>query len=404
MRVLMVTPYLPYPPSSGGQVRSYNLLKHLAKKHQITLLSLITNEEEKKYLPKFKDLCSKVMVFQRPEKPWMLKNILQTGFGFYPFVVVRNLSKEARSAVEKELASETYDLIHAETFYVMPHIPETKVPILLVEQTIEFQVYQHYADTSKFWPVKPLLYFDVFKIRYWETKFWQKASRVVAVSEDDKQKMKSLVAGLKVDVVPNGVGEDLTSLFNEKKTIPKKPVIFFQGNFHWLQNTEAAQILAQKIFPLIRKEIPQAVCRIAGQMAQKEIGHLRQEGIEIRDLASADIEGVKGAYREATVFLAPLEGPGGTRLKILGAMAAGMPVITTPTGIQGIKAENKKEVFIEEDYRKMAAAAIKLIKDQRLYQQVTEAARHLVRERYDWKKIAHGLDQIYQEVGKSEKS
>jgi glycosyltransferase involved in cell wall biosynthesis len=402
MRILMVTPYLPYPPSSGGQVRSYNLLKHLAKKHQITLLSLITNEEEKQYLSKFKDLCSKVMVFRRPEKPWMLKNILQTGFGFYPFVVVRNFSKEAKLAAEKELADNTYDLIHAETFYVMPHIPDTKVPILLVEQTIEFQVYQHYADTSQFWPVKPLLYFDVFKIKYWETKFWQKADRVVAVSEDDKQKMKSLVSGLQVDVVPNGVGEDLMTLLKEKKAIKKKPVIFFQGNFNWLQNTEAAQILAQKIFPLIKKEIPEAVCQIAGQMAQEKIGELKAEGIQIRDLATSDIDGVKQAYREATIFLAPLEGPGGTRLKILGAMAAGIPVITTPTGIQGIKARGKKEVFIENDYQKMATRAIKLIREKNLYQQVTEAARSLVKEKYDWKKIAEGLDKIYQEVGKSE--
>lgn len=400
----MVTPYLPYPPSSGGQVRSYNLLKHLAKKHKITLLSLITHQGEKQYLSRFKGLCSKVLVFQRPEKPWMLKNILKTGFGFYPFVVVRNFSKEAKIAVQKELADNPYDLIHAETFYVMPHIPDTKVPILLVEQTIEFQVYQHYADTSKFWPVKPLLYFDVFKIKHWETKFWQKAARVVAVSEDDKQKMKSLVPGLKVNAVPNGVGEDLMSLLSEKKTVSKKPVIFFQGNFHWLQNTEAAQILAQKIFPLIKKEVPQAVCQIAGQMAQEKIGNLSEDGIQIRDLGTSDIEGVKQAYREATIFLAPLEGPGGTRLKILGAMAAGTPVITTPTGIQGIKARDKKEVFIEKDYQKMAARAIELIKNKKLYRQITEAARSLVKEKYDWKKIAEGLDKIYQEVGKSEKS
>jgi len=404
MKVLMVTPYLPYPPSSGGQVRSYNLLKNLAKKHQITLFSLITSEKEKEYLSQFEGLCSKVMVFLRPEKPWMIKNILQTGLGFYPFVVVRNLSREAKLAVEKELAENVYDLIHAETFYVMPHIPKTKVPILLVEQTIEFQVYQHYADTARFWLAKPLLYFDVFKIKFWETKFWQKATRVVAVSEEDKRKMLSLVSGLKVDVVPNGVGEDLMDLFSEKKLVAEKPIIFFQGNFHWLQNTEAAKILATKIFPLIKKEIPTAICRIVGQVAQEKIGNLAETNVQIRTLASSDIEGVKQAYREATVFLAPLEGPGGTRLKILGAMAAGIPVITTLTGIQGIEVKDKREVFVENNYKKMAEIAVKLIKDKSLYRDVTEAARNLVKEKYNWRKIADVLDQIYQEVGKSEKN
>ncbi len=400
MKILMVTPYLPYPPSSGGQVRSYNLLKNLAGRHEITLLSLITSDKEKEYLPRFKKLCSKVMVFKRPERPWMFSNIFKTGFGFFPFVVVRNFSQEAKAAVEKELAGNQYDLIHAETFYVMPHIPETDVPILLVEQTIEFQVYQHYADTSKFWPRKPFLYFDVFKIKYWETKFWREATRVVAVSEDDKQKMRSLVSGLKVDVVPNGVGEDLMALIKEKKKIKKKPTIFFQGNFHWLQNAEAARILGEKIFPLIKKELPQAVCRIAGQVAQEKIGGLRKKGVQIEDLASADIEGVKKAYREATVFIAPLEGPGGTRLKILGAMAAGIPVITTSTGIEGIEARNKKEVFVEDDYQKMAKIAVRLLKDRDLYNQITKSARQLVKEKYNWEKIAEQLDRIYKEVGK----
>lgn len=400
----MVTPYLPFPPSSGGQIRSYNLLKNLAEKHQITLFSLITSEEEKKYLSRVKNFCSKVVVFPRPERPWMLENILKTGFSLYPFVVVRNLSPEAKIAIKEELNSNIYDLIHAEMFYIMPHIPHTKVPILLVEQTIGFEVYQHFADNSPFWPAKPFLYFDIFKIKFWEMKFWRQATRVVAVSQDDKQKMLSLVPGLKVDVVPNGVGEDLMSLIEEKKALRQKPTIFFQGNFHWLQNTEAAKILTQKIFPLIKKKVPEAVCLIAGQVAQEKMGKIGGTDVQIRDLETSDIEGVKKAYREATIFLAPIEGPGGTRLKILGAMAAGVPVVTTSTGIAGIEARDKKEVFIEDDYEKMAEIAVKLIKDKNLYQRVTRSARDLVKKKYNWKKIAEELGRIYEEVGAGGKS
>ena len=153
----MLTPYLPYPPSSGGQVRSYNLIKNLAKDHDITLFSLIKNDGERKFIGELEKYCRKVRVFNRPAKPWTLKNILRTGFSRYPFLVIRNLSEEEKNAVKEELALEKYDLIHAETFYVMPHIPETEIPILLVDQTIEFQVYQHFEKSNKNYFLKPFL-------------------------------------------------------------------------------------------------------------------------------------------------------------------------------------------------------------------------------------------------------
>jgi len=397
MKILMLTPYLPYPPSSGGQVRSFNLIKNLAKDHQITLFSLIKDNNELKYVPELEKFCQKVKVFKRPGRPWTLKNILRTGFSLYPFLVIRNLVPEEKEAVEKELKKEDYDLIHAETFYVMPHIPKTKVPILLVEQTIEYQVYQHYVQSKSFWLLKQILNIDVAKIKLWETKFWQKANKVVAVSESDKRKMQSLVKGLDVDVVPNGAGEDLVSLWQENKKI-KKVIVLFQANFLWLQNTEAAIDLVKRIFPLIKKKLPQGVCRIVGQEARQKLATLKGEGIEIINLDNEDIEGVKKAYRQATVFLAPLKGPGGTRLKILGAMAAGVPVVTTPVGIEGIEARDGVQVLVRKSEKELAETVVELIKNKKLYQRISQAARILIEKTYTYKAIAEVLERIYRQV------
>ena len=398
MKILMLTPYLPYPPSSGGQVRSYNLIKNLAKDHQITLFSLIKDNNELKYIKELEKFCRKVKVFKRPGEPWTLRNILRTGFGLYPFLVIRNLVPKEKEAVEKELNQNDYDLIHAETFYVMPHIPKTKVPILLVEQTIEYQVYQHYVQSKSFWLLKQLLNIDVAKIRFWETKFWQKANKVVAVSESDKKKMQSLVKGLDVDVVPNGAGEDLVSLWQKNKKIDKI-IVLFQANFLWLQNTEAAIDLVKNIFPLIKKKLPQAVCRIVGQEAYKKLASIKGKSIEIIDLSNDDIEGVKKAYHQATVFLAPLKGPGGTRLKILGAMAAGVPVVTTPVGIEGIDAKDGVQVLVRQSEKELAEAVVELIKNKKLYQKISQAARILIEKTYTYKAIAAVLDRIYRQVG-----
>ncbi|KKS65396.1 MAG: Glycosyl transferase group 1 [Candidatus Daviesbacteria bacterium GW2011_GWA1_42_6] len=393
MKILMLTPYLPYPPSSGGQIRSYNLIKQLSKKHEITLYSLIKHNSERQYVPELEKYCRKVKVFSRPQKPWTLANIFKTGTSLQPFLVIRNFSEDEKQDVAKVLAEETFDIIHAETFYVSPHIPKTDVPIVLVDQTIEYQVYQHFVENFRLKFLKPVLGIDVLKIKFWETYYWKKAAKVVAVSDADAKKMKELVPGLDVSVVPNGVGEDLmeaTPLHFSKK-------VLFMGNYAWLQNIEAAKILANEVFPKILAKEPEAKLVIAGQHTER-IGEIGSLNIELRDLAIEDVNGVKRAYQESGVLVAPLYGPGGTRLKILGAMAAKLPVVTTHIGIEGIDAKNGETVLFGKTSGELADMTVKLLRDKKLYEKIAGNARKLVEERYSYPAIACKLDAIYQEA------
>jgi len=157
--------------------------------------------------------------------------------------------------------------------------------------------------------------------------------------------------------------------------------------------------LVKNIFPLIKKKLPQAVCRIVGQEAYKKLASIKGKSIEIIDLSNDDIEGVKKAYHQATVFLAPLKGPGGTRLKILGAMAAGVPVVTTPVGIEGIDAKDGVQVLVRQSEKELAEAVVELIKNKKLYQKISQAARILIEKTYTYKAIAAVLDRIYRQVG-----
>lgn len=389
----MLTPYLPYPPSSGGQIRSYNLIKQLSKKHDITLCSLIKYETEKIYVEQLKKYCKEVYVFKRAEKPWTFKNLVRTAFSLSPFLVIRNFSTEEKKKIKKILKENSFDIIHAETFYVSPHIPKTKIPIVLVDQTIEYQVYQHFVDNFKIIFLRPILMLDVIKIKYWETYFWKKAARVVAVSERDAKLMRKLVLGLDVTMIPNGVGEDL---------MPNIPMhfnktILFMGNYAWLQNIEAAIVLAREVFPLILKEIPDATLVIAGQNTDR-IENLTSDKIILKNLKLDDIEGVKECYKTSGILVAPLYGPGGTRLKILGAMAAKLPVVTTSVGIEGIEATNGESVLFGENSEELAKLAVKLLNDQRLYEKIALNARKLIETKYAYNSIAQKLDKVYAEV------
>lgn len=392
MKILMLTPYLPYPLMTGGQTRSYNLIKRLVDLgHSITLFSLIKEEEEKKYVPELKKFCTEVKVFNRPKRPWTLENVVRTGFSKYPFLVIRNWATGEKKAVEEIIKTQKFDLIHAETFYVMPHIPKTQIPIVLVDQTIEYLVYQHFADDFKLFPLKPVLYLDVLKLKHWEMRYWKQAERVIAMSEDDKTVMSSQVPKNKVDIVPNGVD---TEFFGKKiADREKEPVILYLGNFTWLQNREAVEILVKDVWPKIKASIPKARLWIIGKNAQDFFKNLRSEDVRVDE-----VKDVREAYQKAWVLVAPIYSGGGTRLKNFETFASGLPVVTTSIGIGGTEAKDGEEVIVKDDPKDIAKATVNLIKSPKFYKKIAINARKMVREKYDWDPIAKKLDKIYREV------
>lgn len=396
MKILMLTPYLPFPPSSGGQIRSYNLIKQLSEKHEITLFCYIRKKEEEKFLPELKKYCKKVKVFVR-RKAWNPFNVLLAGLTQYPFLVCIYLSNAFKKAVTEELSGSSYDLIHAETFYVMTNIPQTRTPILLVEQTIEYLVYKHYVEGLKNIFLKWLLSIDVAKLRFWETNFWKKADEVVAVSEADKNEMLKLAPQLKVNLVPNGV--NLSFFKVKKKWKDDNPRILFVANFKWLQNIEAARLLLEEVFPRVRKRFSKAKVWVVGQFIPDTIKRYRADDVIIESLQEDDQESIREAYYNSSVFVSPLRGPGGTRLKHFGAMAAKLPLVTTTVGAEGLGAGDGKEIIIRDDPEDIAQAVLKVLSDERYARKIAENARELVEEKYSWYKMGQYLDRIYEKTG-----
>lgn len=395
MKILMLTPYLPYPLFSGGQIRTYNLLKNLANKHEITLFSFIREEEEKKYTSELEKYCFEVVVFKR-RPAWDFRNILLAGFTPFPFVMIATyLSLSFREAVAKELKSSSYDLIHAEPFYMMPNIPSTKIPTLLVEQTIEYLVYKKYVDDFPYKLLKPFMYFDILKLKFWEEYYWRKATSLVTMSEEDKKIMRQAVPGKTIDIVANGV--DIEFFAKTKIKRPSVPTVLFVGNFKWLPNKDAAKFLTFKIWPKIKKVIPQAKLWIVGKNPTPEILSLGQQKDVI---VEGRIEDIREAFGKASVLLAPIRNGRGTKYKVLEAMAAKLPVVSTPLGIEGIEAKDKKEVLVASNAADLAKQTIKILKTPQLGKEIAASAFLLIKKKYNWKLIASHLDKIYRKLGK----
>jgi len=396
MKILMLTPYLPYPPSSGGQVRSYNLIKHLSNKHRITLFSLIKDDEEKKYVGQLEKFCQQVNVFKRPAHPWTLTNILKTGFGLYPFLVIRNFSKEEKETLKQELTKQKFDLIHAENFYVMPHLPKTDIPILLTEQTILYRVYQHFVKNLPwylFW-LKPILMVDVLKLKYWEAFYWRKSDFLAAVSGEDVAHVRTLAPGKKVYIIPNGVDY---SYFAEKKyQKDKQPTVLFgAADFHWMQNKEGALLLLKKVWPEIKKKVKNARLWIVGKIAPEALSSYLGK----KDIIIQEIDDSREAYQKAWILVAPMRSGGGSRTKFFEAMASGLPIVTTPEGLEGIDAINGQEVAVEDDFGQLVGKAVTLLLNTRKAEQIGLRGKKLVKEKYDWSQSAEKLSNLYEEIG-----
>lgn len=392
----MITPYLPYPLVSGGQIRTYNLLKNLSSKHQITLASFIRDEQEKNHLGKLKPFCKDVILFKR-RRAFSPLNILMAALTPFPFLVSIYFDYSVRKKLKNKLSTEKFDLIHAETFYVMPNIPQTNVPIFLVEQVIEYLVYQRFVESLPIWslPLRLLLKLDVAKINWWEKYYWKKAKRLAAMSQEDKDFINNYNSNLKVDVVANGV--DAQYFAKTKKQSLKVPTVLFVGNFKWLPNRDATKFLVEEIWPKIKSEIKNCKLWIVGRNPPKEIASYQNTDIKV----DGSVEDIREAYGKSSVLVAPIRNGRGTKYKILEAMATRTPIIGTDLAVDGIEVKNGKHALVAETTESLAQATIKVLKNKDLGKKLAEAAYILVTEKYNWQIISARLDQIYQKVGKN---
>jgi glycosyltransferase involved in cell wall biosynthesis len=394
MRILMLTPYLPYPLLSGGQIRTYNLLKQLSRKHDITLFALIKDAQEGESIKALKPFCKTVRVFKRSSKPFTLHNILKTGFSSYPFLVIRNFVPQLVTALREELANHAYDVIHAETFYMMPHIPPTQVPVLLVEQTIEYLGYESYAQKRPAL-LRPLLQIDIAKIKHWEKFYWQTCTRLATMSEDDRRFIAHEIGqSTNIDVVSNGV--DVEWFAQKARREPATPTLLSVGTFHWLPNVEAVRHLVQHIWPLVKQQQPQAKLWIVGNGPTPEVR--KYESLDPHIEVTGGIPDIRDAFTQAHVLVASVLSGKGTRYKVLEAMASGTPIVATPTAVEGLGVVHGEQVLLGNTAEELAAHVLRVISDPQLRQHLAVAGLQFVRERYDWQGIAQSLDRVYERM------
>lgn len=398
MKILLISSYLPFPLFSGGQVRLYNLIKELSTKHEITLICEKRPNQTENDIREVEEICSKVITVDR-RKQWSFRNILKSGNSKHSFLVTGHTHPVMKQKIIEELENNSFDLIHVETFYVMQNLPETKIPVVLVEHNIEYKVYERFLERAPK-VLRPLLAVDVAKIKEEEEAFWRQADALVAVSKDDIHVMQE--SGLKPYIVSNGVNTDQFTLKERLDVADQEKRILFIGDFKWIQNRDAIQYIIKEIWPEIKSKLSNGLAGklklwIVSRNIPNNIQSMSLDSDILYDEASSS-RSTPELFQEADILLAPIRVGGGTSYKIIESMSCGTPVVTMKLSADALEAKDGEELMVGKSADDLADKTIQLLQDKKLYERISKNGRNFVEQHYTWEEIAKKLDEVYEKV------
>jgi glycosyltransferase involved in cell wall biosynthesis len=253
--ILMLTPYLPYPPNSGGRSRTYNLVKHLRADYRLTVVCYGRPEEKAYDLAPMRELCDLVVV-DRASSPGTLKAALLSLTSPKPVTMRLYHTREMESAVRRVLAENTIDLIHVESFYMLPNLPAVPaVPVLLSEPAIEYVAWWRHARVARPWFTRPGIALEALKMRLWEPRAWSDATVVGTMSEVDADVIRRTTPGVPTVMAPNGVDVEFFSL--DETVARDSRTAIYMGDYKYFPNADAVLYFAREILPLVRRRRPE---------------------------------------------------------------------------------------------------------------------------------------------------
>lgn len=410
MRLLFLTPQLPYPPHQGTTLRNFNILKNLAPRHEIHLLSFGTQAEIQN--SPLREFCARIEIAPPPTRS-LAQRALETFFHPLPDMARRLHSPALAQKLKTLLNENQYDVVQIEgiemasawlderrttsdehvSSSVLRRPPSVVFDDHNAEWTLQKTAYETDRKNPRRWhgALYSRIQFD--KLKRFERDVCLNANAVVTVSLQDAEAVASLDARIKPIVIPNGVD---CEYYVPSQEVCAKPLaeisVVFTGKMDFRPNVDACVWFADEILPLLRQEIPLAHVSFVGQKPSAQVFALQERaGIEVTGF----VPDTRPYIADAAVFAVPLRMGSGTRLKVLEAMAMGKAIVSTSFGVSGIACENGREVLIADDAREFAHAVALLMCDTEKARALGMNARKLAVEKYEWQKLVPRFEAIY---------
>lgn len=388
MKVLFITSQLPFPPDCGWNIRVFNFIRSLSDRHKITLLSFFTEKESSAHLSKLYEYCPEIFAVKRSSSyhPFDLARGLFTKI---PFNIWNYRSKHMERKAKELLASEQFDVIQVEDIHMSQYLPTGFSGLKILDMhNVESQYMERFSKIERNILKKWYSSVTSGKLRAYEISHCGKFDVCLAVSENDKEAFQGFSMHRSVKVIPNGV--DL-SYFCSTGIETDTPTILFLGKLDYRPNMDALQYFITQIWPAVLRKIPEARFLVVGKnMPQNLENTLKSKNTIFRGYV-ADI---REALSSCTAVVVPLRYGGGTRIKILEALAMEKPVVSTSLGSEGVEASHQKEILIADSPGYFAQCVIQLLNSTDLRRKLGRMGRRLVQGKYGWDKITQDLEKI----------
>ncbi len=393
MRILVLSPLVPWPLHGGNLVRIYGILQELSRHgHEIVLLA----GNEGPPLPAdhpVKILCREVRLYPRStsakrEQPIMAA--LTSALSPQPYTVAKFGGRVVRENIRKILEEEPFDMILANFAFMAHAVPveyAQRTPIVLDEHESEGLLWRQYLRQGGV-PKRAFALLNLFKMSRFQKTLGQRIAAMLCASDRETEFARTfLPPQVKLWTVPNGVDTDFFVPYAPEGR--ESHSIVLCGGFGVYRNSEAAIWFARSVFPQVKKEITDTEFWIVGSNPTQEVRQLAElPGIHV----TGTVDDVRPFYARAAITVAPYRYGEGTKLKVLEAMASGAPVVTTPIGCQGIKVIDGEHVLIANSADEYAQRIVFLLRNEEVRKSLAARARSVIEREYSWKKIVGDLD------------
>ncbi|MBE9222168.1 glycosyltransferase [Cyanobacterium stanieri LEGE 03274] len=396
MKILIISNTFPYPQTKGGtHCRNFNLIDYLRKHHQVTLITQQTPDVKPEEVNELKEIVQELVIF--PSKPPSKTSIFNKIKRFTDFIiqgkppsVMANYLPEIQQWIDDAVSKNKFDLIAGEhtvnEIYIRPEW-KNKISTLIDIHSSVYRTCQDQLATKTSenpWRDrlnKPLLY------RY-EKNYCQKFSKIIVTTKEDKATINQLSHRKDIEIIPNGVNLDM---FPCRENTITEHTLMIAGGMDYIVNADGACFFGLEVFPLIQEKYPRAKLLIVGSKPTQAVQSLSKNNSII---VTGRVPSMVDYLHQTTISVVPLRSGFGMKIKTLEAMAAGIPVVASDRGLEGLTVDNPLCALRANTIDEYVKQISKLFDNSDLRQEIAYNARKMIENHYTWEKAAMGYEKI----------
>ena len=398
---LFLTQVLPYPLDSGPKVRAYHVLRWLARRAEVDLVTYVRPDDPPEAVEHLAGLCRTVHTVPVARSRWRdLRDVARALLGGQSALLLRDDQPAMRRAVAELEAARAYDIVHADQLWMAVHASRVEAPLRVLDlHNATWLVFRRLAEHEPRAWRRWLLRREARAVARAEATVADRFDRLLFVSEEDRDAVRSLADGeeesARVDkrsiVVPICVDSGSVVPVDVRTNAHR---VTFLGTMYWPPNAEGALWFADHVLPRVFERVPDAVFTVVGKRPPPDVRRLANRfGARVEVLGY--VEDLGPLLAETAAFVVPLRSGGGMRVKILDAWAWGLAVVSTTIGAEGIEFRPNVDLELADDPEVMADAVVGLLSNPQRRARLAAAGRAAVEERYDAVRVYEALSDIF---------